>query len=119
MRPMKCADCPRWYDPYPEKRDAYGNHAVICGMSGNLIYLEPRREPKYSGGGYMYFKAYGCNIYGSPEEALAAMLKPEKIFISEARKCKTAEEYENLRKNWPQILAEYKKEGARCETGKS
>jgi len=107
---LKCADCPRWYDPYPGRRDAYGNHAVICGMSGNAVYLEDRKERRYSGGGYMYFYAYGCNIYGSTEEALSAMSEPERIFVSEARKCKTEEEYEALRKNWKSILKERRSE---------
>ena len=109
MTRLKCADCPRWYDPYPGRVDMYGNHPVICKMSGNAIYLESRRERKYNGSGYMYFEPSGCNIYGSPDEALQAMTEPERIFVSEARKCGTQEEIDALIKNWHQIMEEHRK----------
>lgn len=75
---IKCDTCPYAKDKYPGKVDHAGNHFHICGMSGNMIYLEPRREKKYSGSGYIYFGITGCGLFESVDEALASMTEIER-----------------------------------------
>ena len=46
---IKCDTCPRCKDTYPDKVDFDGNHFHICGMSGNMVYTEPRKVKRQVG----------------------------------------------------------------------
>lgn len=75
---IKCSECPRCKDTYPDKLDFYGNHFYICGMSGNKVYTKPRRERKYSGKGWMKFSESSCGIYSTFDDAFNAMTETER-----------------------------------------
>lgn len=74
---ITCAECPRCKDLYPDKVDSFGNHFQVCGMSGNMVRPEPRREKKINGNGYIYYKPTSCWLYDTVEDALKHMSKLE------------------------------------------
>ena len=57
---IKCDVCPRCKDVYPDRVDAYGYPFRICGMGGNIVYVIPRKEKRYSGNGYIHHDIDGC-----------------------------------------------------------
>jgi hypothetical protein len=73
---IRCYECPRCKDQ-PGKTDYNGNHFAICGMSGNMVYLKPRRERRYNGKGWISFSASSCGIYRTFDDAFNAMTKNE------------------------------------------
>lgn len=75
---IRCDTCPRCKDLYPGKVDADGNHFCICGMTGNMVYTQPRRVKRYSGPGYLHFGISGCGLFDSVEDALASMTEIER-----------------------------------------
>lgn len=75
---IKCDTCPRCKDLYPGKVDPDGNHFCICGMTGNMVYTQPRRVKRYSGPGYLHFGISGCGLFDSVEDALASMTEIER-----------------------------------------
>ena len=75
---IRCDTCPYCKDEYPGKVDAQGNHFCICGMTGNMVYTEPRREKRYSGQGYIKFGISGCGLFDTVDEALASMTEIER-----------------------------------------
>ena len=75
---IKCDTCPRCKDAYPDKVDNFGNHFCICGMSGNMVYTQPRTEKRYSGKGFIHFEVSGCGLYDTVEDALASMTESER-----------------------------------------
>lgn len=81
---IKCSECPRCKDIYPDRTDYNGNHFSICGMTGNIVYTKPRRERKYSGRGWIKFSESSCGIYESFEDAFNAMTKTEQNRWNEA-----------------------------------
>ena len=84
---IKCSECPRCKDVYPERVDHFGNHFYICGMSGNIVYKKPRREKKYSGKGYIHFSESSCGIYDTFEDVFNAMPKAaQKQWLLEKKK---------------------------------
>lgn len=74
---IKCSECPRCKDTYPDKVDSFGNHFCICGMGGNMVYTKPRRERRYNGKGWIKFSESSCGLYKTFEEAFNAMTKTE------------------------------------------
>lgn len=74
---IKCSECPRCKDTYPDKKDYQGNHFHICGMSGNMVYTEPRREKRYNGKGRIKFSESSCGLYETFEDAFNAMTETE------------------------------------------
>ena len=74
---IKCSECPRCKNVYPDKKDENGVHFHICGMSGNIVYTVPRREKRYNGKGYIHFSESSCGIYETFEKAYGAMTKTE------------------------------------------
>ena len=79
-----CDTCPYCKDEYPGKLDSFGNHFHICGMTGNMVYTQPRKEKKYSGAGWMRFGISSCGLFNSPGEVLARMTEPERQRYREA-----------------------------------
>lgn len=75
---IRCDTCPYCKDEYPGRVDAHGNHFHICGMTGNMVYTEPRREKRYSGPGYIKFGISGCGLFDTVEDALASMTEIER-----------------------------------------
>ncbi len=75
---IRCDTCPYCKDEYPGKVDAHGNHFHICGMTGNMVYTEPRKEKRWSGPGYIHFETSGCGLYKTAEDALASMTEVER-----------------------------------------
>lgn len=75
---IRCDECPYAKDTYPGKVDAWGNHFHICGMTGNIVYTKPRREPRYNGKGWINFPVSGCGLFESAEEALGSMTAAER-----------------------------------------
>ena len=74
---LRCIDCPRCKDVYPDRVDDYGNHFYICGMSGNKVYKETREERRYNGKGYIHFGYGSCGLYETVDDALKHMTKSE------------------------------------------
>lgn len=75
---IKCSECPRCEDRYPDKTDFFGNHFCICGMTGNMVYTKPRKERKYNGRGWIEFSESSCGLFSSFNEAFNKMSEPEK-----------------------------------------
>ena len=74
---IRCDVCPRCKDVYPDKVDSYGNHFCICGMTGNMVYTEPRMIKRHTGSGYIHFSTSSCGLYETAEDALSQMTEPE------------------------------------------
>lgn len=74
---IRCDVCPRCKDSYPDKVDFYGNHFCICGMTGNMVYTEPRKIKRDTGSGYIHFSTSSCGLYETVEDALSQMTEPE------------------------------------------
>ena len=72
---IHCKDCPRCKDS--RRTDNNGNHFSICGMTGNMVYTEPRREKRFSGKGWIRFSDSSCGIYETFDDAFDAMTKTE------------------------------------------
>ena len=75
---IRCDTCPRCKDIYPGKLDSFGNHFCICGMTGNMVYTEPRKEKRYSGAGWIQFDISSCGLFETVDEALASMTEIER-----------------------------------------
>jgi len=75
---IRCDTCPYCKDSYPNSTDGQGNHFCICGMTGNMVYTEPRREKRWSGPGYIKFGISGCGLFDTVEDALASMTEIER-----------------------------------------
>jgi len=73
---IKCSECPRCKDSYPDKVDFFGNHFCICGMSGNMVYTKPRKEKRYNGKGYIHYPESSCGLYDTFDDAFYAMTRP-------------------------------------------
>lgn len=74
---IKCDECPRCKDVYPEKLDRDGYHFCICGMSGNIVYTTPHRVKRATGSGYISYGIDSCGLYDTIEDALAHMTQAE------------------------------------------
>lgn len=74
---LRCDECPRCVDKYPDRFDRDGYHFHICGMSGVMVYTIPRKERRYSGHGYIHFGVSGCGLYETVEDALRHMTQSE------------------------------------------
>ena len=63
---VNCSECP-YCKPRPERRKkgfwGEGTKYGICGHDGNLVFLEPWKEKKRSGSGYIYHDISGCGMY--------------------------------------------------------
>ena len=75
---IRCDTCPYCKDTYPDKVDTFGNHFCICGMGGNMVYTQPRKEKRYSGSGYIHYGVSSCGIFETVEDALASMTEIER-----------------------------------------
>lgn len=72
-----CKGCPQCKDAYPGKLDYSGNHFCICGMTGNMVYPEARKEQRYNGKGFISFGPGSCGIFDTVEDMLATMTESE------------------------------------------
>ncbi len=75
---IRCDTCPYCKDSYPGKQDIHGNHFHICGMTGNMVYTEPRREKRWSGPGYIKFGISSCGIFETETDVLNHMTRIER-----------------------------------------
>ena len=75
---IRCDTCPRCENSYPGKVDSDGNHFCICGMTGNMVYTQPRKVKRWSGPGYLHFGISSCGIFETVEDALASMTEIER-----------------------------------------
>ena len=57
---IDCPECPKC-----KKKDTLKNGVKwgICGMGGNTVYLEPWKEKRVSGNGYIKHPVSGCGMY--------------------------------------------------------
>lgn len=57
---LDCPDCPRC-----KRRPGLRNGVKfgICGMGGNIVYLEPWKEKRISGSGYIHHNVSSCGIF--------------------------------------------------------
>lgn len=57
---LDCTECPRCTPKYGLRHGArYG----ICGMSGNIVYLEPWKERRICGNGWIHHHVSSCALY--------------------------------------------------------
>lgn len=75
---VHCNECPYCYDPDPAYVDYFGNHPKICGMSGNMVYTEPRKVKRLTGSGYIHYDIGSCGLYRTVEDALKSMCESER-----------------------------------------
>ena len=75
---IRCDTCPRCKDVYPDKRDRFGYHFYICGMTGNIVYKEPHKEKRYSGKGWIHYGISTCGIFETVEDVLKKMTESER-----------------------------------------
>lgn len=75
---LKCSECPRFKDTAPDKVDYHGNHFGICGMGGNKVYPNARKEKRYNGKGWIHFSESSCGLYKTFDEAFEKMTESEK-----------------------------------------
>nr|DAZ77721.1 MAG TPA: hypothetical protein [Caudoviricetes sp.] len=40
----------------------------ICGMGGNIVYLEPWKEKRVSGRGYIHHNVSSCGLFRADKE---------------------------------------------------
>lgn len=57
---IDCPDCPRCK---PQSTKRHGARWGICGLGGNIVYLEPWKEKKIHGKGYIHHNVSSCGIY--------------------------------------------------------
>ena len=75
---IKCDTCPYCKNTCMGKLDVHGNHFHICGMTGNMVYTEPRKEKRISGSGWIHYDISTCGLFETVDEALACMTEPER-----------------------------------------
>lgn len=56
---VDCPDCPQCK---PKKTLRNGARWGICGMGGNIVYLEPWKEKRISGYGYIHHNTSSCGL---------------------------------------------------------
>ena len=66
-RYIKCHECPLCK---PQEGLRYGARWGICHIGGDIVYLEPHKEKRIKGSGYIEFQADSCCLWESAEEAL-------------------------------------------------
>ena len=64
---IDCLECPRCKSQNTLKN---GVKWGICGMSGNIVYLEPWKEEKVSGRGYIYHNTSSCGLFEKGREKM-------------------------------------------------
>lgn len=57
---LDCAECPRCK---PKDGLKNGVRYGICGMGGNLVYLEPWKERRICGSGWIHHRVSSCALY--------------------------------------------------------
>ena len=58
----------------------YGAKFVICSNTGNIVFLEPRKEKKVKGRGWIYHDVSGCGLYRKEETAETTKIeKPKEV----------------------------------------
>ena len=57
---IDCPECPKCK---PQEGLKNGVRWGICGMSGNIVYLEPRKIKRISGSGYIYHNVSSCGLF--------------------------------------------------------
>ena len=82
---IKCDTCPRCKDTYPGAVDHYGYPFRICGLTGNMVYVVPRKIKRRCGKGYIYHGISSCGLYETVEDALAKMTESERRTWREGR----------------------------------
>ncbi len=62
---LTCAECPHC-KPQGIRKDGFfgaGYQYGICGQSGNVVILEPWKEKRIHGSGYIHHKVSSCEMY--------------------------------------------------------
>jgi|GEM_PF-5135443 len=75
---IHCDTCPYCKDSYPGELDVFGNYFHICGLTGNMVYTEPRKEKRYSGTGWIRYGVSTCGLFETTDEVTARMTEAEK-----------------------------------------
>lgn len=57
---VDCPDCPQCK---PKNTLRNGARWGICGMSGNIVYLEPWKEKRIHGSGYINHDVSSCGLF--------------------------------------------------------
>lgn len=61
---LDCTECPKCKVKEGLK---HGVRYGICGMGGNLVYLEPWKERKVCGSGLIHHPVSSCGLYEKKE----------------------------------------------------
>ena len=76
-RSLTCVECPKCI---PSDEMHYGVKFGICSVTGNVVFLEPWKEKKIKGRGWIYHEVTGCGLYRKEESAETTKSeKPEKV----------------------------------------
>ena len=62
---LDCTECPRCK---VKEGLRHGVRYGICGQSGNLCYLEPWKERRIRGSGWIHHTVSSCGLYEKKEE---------------------------------------------------
>ena len=62
---LDCTECPKCM---PRDGLRHGVKYGICGMSGHLVYLEPWKERRICGSGWIHHPVSSCALYEKKEE---------------------------------------------------
>lgn len=62
---IDCPDCPYCKPQGVREKGMYGEGFKygICGQGGNIVFLEPWREWRLCGSGYIRHKVSSCGLY--------------------------------------------------------
>lgn len=101
---IDCLECPHCK---PKSGYWHGVRYGICDNSGNVVYLEPRREKRIYGSGYIHYLVSSCGLYESVEDALKKMTHAA-IRQWKERKEKGEHDYESDRRT-QEVTADYSK----------
>ncbi len=62
---LDCSECSHCKPQGIRKKGNYGEGYKygICGHGGNIVFLEPWKEKRLYGGGYIHHNASSCGLY--------------------------------------------------------
>ena len=61
-------DCPECPQCKPQDTIKNGARWGVCGMGGNIVYLEPWKEKRANGSGYIHHGVSSCGLFEKKKE---------------------------------------------------
>ena len=74
-RSLTCVECPKCK---PSDKMTYGVKFGICSITGNIVFLEPWKEKKAKGRGWIYHDVGGCGLYQTTETTETSKIEKSK-----------------------------------------